>query len=774
MHAVLPLKNIRIIKLIIQPLKLRSKQIYVIIMVRVKNPDEIRDMIKNHPMDLRRVFSIAAHIDHGKTTTSDFLLRKAGLMSDADAGKKVMMDSDEEEQERGITIFTSVVLLNYDYEDEEGNNKSYLFEINDTPGHISFTGEVSRALRGSDGVILLVDALEGVMTQTETNIRLSLAEKCKPVLFINKVDRLISELRLAPGDVFSKIDTIINGVNKLIRENAPKGLGKDWQVSFKDGSVAVGSAKDGWAFNMSTLQKLKIRPQDIFAKYDENDKPWLRSNLPLEEPLLEMVIKHLPNPVEGQKIKIPAIWGGDVKSPEGQALVNCDKDGPLMGMITKIFIEPKSKRPTLIGRVFSGTLKKTDSLYLVGKKSKASIKRLGVMEITDILDVDEVPAGNLFAIYGFITPAGETFVREGDEGKLSPFEEISYVSDPVVSRTIKPKDPQDIAKLGEVVSKWIMADPTAAFRHDQESKTYVLSGIDPLQIEILVTRIQEQVQIDVSDPIIVYRELPSKSGITVHAKSPNGHNRLMINVEQLDDKASELFKSGKVNNDMERRERANMLQEEAGWEAKVARRIWYIKDTNVLIDATSGVQRLDNIKAYIIQVFHDFCDGATLAKEPLMNSKWLITDATVHVDPAHTGFTEIFQMCLAAYHTTFLTSEPHLLEPMQIIDIKVPSDYVGNMSKVITQHRGIILDMQQEGENTNIRGRLPTAETIDLADEIRGNSSGRAFFGYVFDGFDRVPSSIEKETIESIRVRKEMSPQVPDVSNWERFMYKRT
>ncbi|MCG3259913.1 MAG: GTP-binding protein, partial [Candidatus Heimdallarchaeota archaeon] len=471
-------------------------------MVRVRNPDEIRDMIKNHPMELRRVFTIAAHIDHGKTTTSDYLLRKAGLMSDADAGKKVMMDSDEEEQERGITIFTSVVLLSYEFED-----KTYLCEINDTPGHISFTGEVSRALRGSDGVILLVDALEGVMTQTETNIRLSLNEKCKPVLFINKVDRLISELRLAPGDVFQKIDNILNGVNKLIRDNAPEGLGKAWQVSFKDGSVSVGSAKDGWAFNMGTLLRLKIKPQDVFAKYEENDKPWLRENLALEEPLLEMVIKHLPNPVEGQKIKIPAIWGGDLESPVGKALINCDRDGPLLGMITKIFIDPKSKRPTLIGRVFSGTLRKADSLYLLGRKNKVSIKRLGVMEITDILDVDEVPAGNLFAIYGFITPAGETFVREGDQDVLTPFEEISYASDPVVSRTIKPKQPQDIAKLGEVVSKWIMADPTATFRHDEESKTYVLAGIDPLQIEILVTRIQEQVAIDVSDPIIVYREV---------------------------------------------------------------------------------------------------------------------------------------------------------------------------------------------------------------------------------------------------------------------------
>ncbi len=738
-------------------------------MVRVKNAEEIRDMIKHHPMDLRRVFTIAAHIDHGKTTTSDFLLRRAGLMSDADAGKKVMMDSDEEEQERGITIFTSVVLLNYDYGD-----KQYLFEINDTPGHISFTGEVSRALRGSDGVILLVDALEGIMTQTETNIRLSIGEMCKPVLFINKVDRLISELRLAPKDVFSKIDSIISQVNRLIKACAPKELSKEWQVSFVNDSVSVGSAKDGWAFNMSTLKRLEIKPQVVFEKYAEDNKDWLKTELPLEDPLLEMVIKHLPNPVEGQKLKIPHIWSGDLESEVGKSLIECDPNGPLLGMITKIFIDPKSKRPTLIGRVFSGTLRNSDILYLVGKKTKVKIKRLGVMEITDILDVDEVPAGNLFAIYGFICPAGETFVLDGEQEKITVFEEISYVAEPVVSRTIKPKDPKDIAKLGEVVSKWIMADPTATFRHDEESKTYVLSGIDPLQIEILVTRIREQVEIEVSDPIVVYRELPTTKGIDVHSKSPNGHNRLLIHIEPLDKKAMALFKSGKVNMDQDRRTRAQILQQEAGWEAKVARRIWTISETNVLIDATTGVQRFDNIKQYIIQVFMDFCNGATLAKEPLMGSKYIITDATVHVDPAHTGFTEIFQMALAGYHTTFLTSDPHILEPILMIDIKVPSNYVGNMSKVITQHRGIIQEMTQDGENTLIKGKIPTAETIDLADEIRSNSSGRAFFGYQFLGFEPVPKNLEKELIQSIRERKELPPDIPDISNWDRFMYRRT
>ncbi len=143
--------------------------------MKVKNAEEIRSLIMKHPKELRRIFSISAHIDHGKSTTADYLLSKAGLMSAETAGEKRMTDSDDEEQERGITIFTTVVILSYEYEttDAEGNKRedTYLFQINDTPGHLSFTGEVSRALRGSDGALILVDALEGMMTQTETNIQ---------------------------------------------------------------------------------------------------------------------------------------------------------------------------------------------------------------------------------------------------------------------------------------------------------------------------------------------------------------------------------------------------------------------------------------------------------------------------------------------------------------------------------------------------------------------------------------------------------------------------
>ncbi|NHJ87352.1 MAG: elongation factor EF-2 [Asgard group archaeon] len=738
-------------------------------MVKIKNPDEIRNMVVNHPMDQRRVFSIAAHIDHGKTTTSDYLLRKAGLMSDQDAGSKLMTDSDEEEQERGITIFTSVVLLSYEHK-----GKTYLFEINDTPGHISFTGEVSRALRGSDGAIILVDALEGVMTQTETNIRLAVGEEmCKPVLFINKVDRLISELKLPPNKVFEKVDTIIAQVNALIKKIAPKELAKDWQVSFKDNSVAIGSAKDGWAFTLDILKEAgHTNPQIVFDKYAEGDKQWLRDNLHLEDSLLRMVIQHLPNPEQAQKYKIPKIWSGDINTPEGQALINCDRNGPLIGMITKVFIDPKSKRPTLIGRVFSGTIRSGEDIELIGQRKNVPIKRLGVMEITDILDCDEIPAGNLFAVFGFIAPSGESFRTPGSNAP--GFEEISYAAEPVVSRAIEALDPQDIAKLGDVVSKWIMADPTATFRHDKESNKYILAGIDPLQIEILTKRINEQVKIRVFDPITVYRERISHAGIEIHTKSPNGHNRLKLLIEPLDDAAIALIKKGEINMNQDDKERAAVLRDKAGWDAKLARKIWDIEGMNMLIDASSGVQRMERIKQYVIQIFKDFTYASAVAREPTLGLKVIISDATIHTDPAHTGFSEILGMTTAALNISFLTAEPHLFEPMLRVDIKSPKEYMGSLMAIISQHRGRIEETGDEGEQIRIKGIIPTVETIgDFADEIRSATSGRSFWGYEFVGFEKLPTNLEAEVVFDIRKRKELPEEMPTPENWSRFIYKR-
>ncbi|MHA1292073.1 MAG: GTP-binding protein [Promethearchaeota archaeon] len=750
-------------------------------MVKVKNPDEIARLITSGSYEKKRIFSIVAHIDHGKTTASDYLMRRAGLMRPEDAGQLQMTDSDEEEQARGITIFTSVVLLSFEDPRKPDDDEAYIFQINDTPGHISFTGEVSRALRGSDGAIILVDALEGVMTQTETNIRLSVGEElCKPVLFINKVDRLISELKLSPKDTYAKIDDITKQINELIKKVRPKG--SNWGVDFAKNSVAVGSAKHGWGFTYEILKEKGYTPLTVFEKYQEGDIQWLRDNLPLDEPMLRMVVDHLPDPITAAKYRIPHIWSGDLNSELGQALQKSDPNGPLYGMITKIFLDPKKNyQATLIWRVFSGTFDQTDQIYLVNSRTTSRVKRLGVMEITDILDISKVPAGNLFALYGFICPSGETFMsvkdlpkNKEDVKKIPSFEKIQYACEAVVSRSIKPEDPHDIDKLDDVVSKWLKADPTAEYRLDKESGEFILSGIDPLQIEILTKRINNQVKIIIGEPIIVYREKITKRSREYHTKSANTHNRILLYVEPLDEKTEKLIELGKISDLQDVKERAKILREEAGWDAKEARRIVDVYHGSVLVNGAVGLQRFDRVKSYLTAAFRDWLGSCILAKEPATGMKIVFTDLVVHEDPRHTQYGQIAGMAFSAMSLAMLDAEPHLYEPIQKIDIKTPQGTEGSVTTIINKRRGRITNVIPEGEYVRVQGIIPAAETIGIADEIRGSTQGRAFFGYEFYGFEKVPASLEQNLILEIRKRKGMPEEMPSRKSWERFIYKRT
>ncbi|NYZ61114.1 GTP-binding protein, partial [Candidatus Micrarchaeota archaeon] len=184
-----------------------------------------------------RNIAIVAHVDHGKTTMTDSLVARAGLISKELAGEQRMMDFDEQEQARGITIKAANISLGFEYE-----GKPHLINLIDTPGHVDFGGHVTRALRAVDGCVLVVDSVEGVMPQTETVLRQALKERVKPVVFINKIDRLINELQLNAEQMQQKLVKVIMGVNKIIEGNAPPEFKKDWVIGVDKGNVAFGSA----------------------------------------------------------------------------------------------------------------------------------------------------------------------------------------------------------------------------------------------------------------------------------------------------------------------------------------------------------------------------------------------------------------------------------------------------------------------------------------------------------------------------------------------------
>ncbi|OYT66996.1 MAG: elongation factor EF-2, partial [Candidatus Wolframiiraptor sp. EX4484-121] len=225
-------------------------------MPRVKRISEVLDILRQK--DQIRNIGIIAHVDHGKTTTTDSLLAAAGLLSPTLAGKALALDYLEEEQQRQMTIKAANISLYY-----EMNGKPYVINLIDTPGHVDFSGRVTRALRAIDGAVVVVDAVEGVMTQTETVVRQALEERVKPVLYINKIDRLIKELRLTPEKIQETLVRIVMDINRLIEMYAEPQYKQKWKVSFQDGSVAIGSAKDRWGFTVPQAQKRGIKFKDV-------------------------------------------------------------------------------------------------------------------------------------------------------------------------------------------------------------------------------------------------------------------------------------------------------------------------------------------------------------------------------------------------------------------------------------------------------------------------------------------------------------------------------
>lgn len=300
--------------------------------------DERIKTLHRKPTHIRNM-GIIAHIDHGKSTLSDSLLAGAGMMRMEQAGTRRMTDTTEEEQQRGITIQNTGVSMVHNVGGED-----YLINLIDTPGHVDFGGEVTRALRAVDGALVVVCAVEGAMPQTETVLKQALKERVKPVLFINKVDRLLKELKLTPQQMQERFVGMINKVNQIIAEHAPKDLKTKWQVNVNDGTVAFGTAVDRWALSVPVMKAKGLTFKTVIDSYYEGGKEAveeLSHKAPVHDVVLDMVASHLPNPVDAQKMRIPILWHGDLNSEVGKSLIECNPDGPLVFVVTKIISDPQ-------------------------------------------------------------------------------------------------------------------------------------------------------------------------------------------------------------------------------------------------------------------------------------------------------------------------------------------------------------------------------------------------------------------------------------------------
>ena len=359
-------------------------------MPRFRHTERILKLLRNK--ENIRDIGIIAHIDHGKTTMTDSLLAEAGLLSPKIAGEARALDYLEEEQKRGITIKTANISLLHETE-----GKSYIINLIDTPGHVDFTGKVTRALRAIDGAVVVVDAVEEVMVQTETVTRQALNERVRPVLFINKIDRLIKELKLSPEETQKKLMRIIRDFNNLIDIYGEPEFKKKWKVDAAKGSVAFGSALHRWGFTIDIAKKKGIMFDDVVKAYRENRYEDLQKIVPLHEAILEMVVNHLPNPIEAAKYRIPKIWKGDIDSEIGKAMMNCDPNGPTVMCITNVQLDPHAGIVST-GRLFSGDIKEGDQVYLVGAKKGYRVQQVSMYMGAFREVVDHLDAGNILSL----------------------------------------------------------------------------------------------------------------------------------------------------------------------------------------------------------------------------------------------------------------------------------------------------------------------------------------------------------------------------------------
>ena len=658
-------------------------------------PDQIRNI------------AIIAHVHHGKTTLTDSLLAKAGLISKAVAGDVLYTNYEAIEKDRRMTIKSANISLGFNYK-----QRDYIINLIDTPGHVDFGGHVTRSMRAVDGVILVVDPVEGVMPQTETVLRQALKEKAKPVLFVNKTDRLLSELRLTPEQTFERLLDLINSINKLIENYVPEEFLGKWKVSVDDGSVCFGSAYDKWAISKYIMEKYKINFKQVFelTQQGEEGLKKLQELAPIDEATLAMIIDHLPPPNVAQRYRIPQIWHGDIGSPAAKSMLDVDPTAPANIVVFSIMYDQHSGE-VAVGRVFSGVTRKGTDLNISGRPTKQKVKQVGVYMGQERVIVDQIPAGNIAALIGLKdVSVGDTL----SEAQIEPFEQITHYSKPVVTKAVEAKDSKDTTKLIEALRILSKQDPTIKVEINQETGEHLISGMGELHLEIIETKLRDEFMIPVitSEPIVVYQETIDKESEVIESKTPNRHTKFYVKVGPLPESVMKALDAGEIREGPPKGQLAIEAMVKAGLPRPVAKGVVYVSNNCMLIDSTHGVQYLNEVMELLIDGFVQAAKDGPFAREKCSGVQVSIMDATIHEDPVHRGPAQIIPAIKRAMYGAMLTVGVLLMEPKQIFTISIPQEYMSDVITLLQSKRGQVQTITQEREQMSIVAKLPVSEVI--------------------------------------------------------------
>merc|ERR1712072_939370 len=831
---------------------------------------EIMDL----PHNIRNM-SVIAHVDHGKSTLTDSLIAKAGIISAADAGDKRNTDTRQDEQERGITIKSTGVSLYFEASDAvkpliqapSKPDEGFLINLIDSPGHVDFSSEVTAALRVTDGALVVMDCVEGVCVQTETVLRQALQERVKPVVMINKMDRIILELQAELEDTYLNFVKILENANVIIATYNDEALG-DCQVFPDMATVAFGSGLQSWAFTLNHFANLyaskfktdaskltkkmwgnnffdvksgkwskkegtdangkplvrgfcKFVLEPIFKMFklvmDENKEKYtklinmvgvkltkdeedlvgkplvktvMRKWLPASDALLEMIVLQLPSPAKAQTYRTETLYEGPMDDACAVSMKACDPNGSLMVYISKMVPTQDNSRFTAFGRVFSGTIKTGMKArimgpnYIPGNKSDLYVKniqRVQIMMADKTEAVDDVPCGNTVGIVGI-----DSYVLK--TGTISDFDEahnirvMKYSVSPVVQQSVRPKNAADLPKLVEGLKRLSKSDPIVKC-FSSESGEHIVAGAGELHLEICLKDLAEDfmkgIPIIQGNPVVSFRETVTvESEKMCLSKSPNKHNRLYMKAQPMGTELCDAIDKGDVSSTGEPKTRGRFLADNFEWDVNHARKIWcFGPDTtgaNLMVDVTTAVQFLNEIKDHVVSAFQWASKEGVLCEEPMRGCRFDLYDVTLHADAIHRGGGQIMPTARRCMYACMLTAEPTLLEPVFLVNITAPEGALGGIYSTMNRLRGHVFSEDQRPGTPiyNLQAYLPVLESFGFVSKLREATSGQAFPQCVFDHWEEMsgnpadPADKLGAIVKDVRIRKKLSEEIPPLDRY--------
>ena len=691
-------------------------------------------MARTVPIEKMRNIGIMAHIDAGKTTTTERILYYTGRthkIGEVHEGTAIM-DWMEQEQERGITITSAATTCEW---------RDITINIIDTPGHVDFTAEVERSLRVLDGAVAVFDAVAGVQPQSETVWRQADKYGVPRICFINKMDRvgadfyhamdtIVDRLRARPVAIQIPVgaEDQFKGIVDLITMKARIWRDETLGAEYDEVDVPAELLDKAKSYREQMIEAVAESDDHLFAKYIEGETitqdeiiAGLRKATITQkifpvicgsafknkgvQNILDAVVDYLPSPIE-----IPPVQGVSPDNPEKVEERPASDDAPFAALVFKIMTDPFVGQLAFI-RVYSGRLAAGTSVYNVSKRRNERIGRLVKMHANKREDIQEILAGDICAAVGLKNVVtGDTIC---DERHPVLLESIDF-PDPVIQLAIEPKTKADQEKLGMAIQKLVQEDPTLKVSTDPDTGQTIIAGMGELHLEIIVDRMQREFNVgaNVGKPQVAYRETirTAAEADYRHVKQSGGrgqYGHVKLRVEPDPGKGFE-FKNAIV----------------------------------------GGVVPKEYVPA-VQKGVQEALEGGVLAGYPVVDVKVTLFDGSYHeVDSSEMAFKIAASMCVKqAAHK----AKPVLLEPVMRVEVVVPEEYMGSVNGDLISRRGRLEGTEIRGTTQLIKAMVPLSEMFGYATELRSRTQGRGSFTMHFGQYEEVPKNIAEEIVAKVQ-----------------------